>query len=129
MDAFYDLCAWTSAPNNAGDNDAGNDSTCVQMAVGSPVGITGIHETGFELQVYPNPVSGELLHLSFTEMDKPQQMELRLYGLAGDLLLQESFPAHAGRTLEIETAQLAKGIYLLEITGEKGRSTHKIIIQ
>ena len=129
MDAFYDLCAWTSAPNNAGDNDANNDTLCQKLEVGNPVGLPGSPEAGFELLVYPNPVEGGVLHIALTRVDQPQQMRMRLFSISGSLLMDREFRGHAGAAMEIDTGLLTKGLYLLEITGENGRRTHKITLQ
>ena len=129
MDAFYDLCAWTAAPNNAGDNDANNDTLCLKLEVGNPVGLPASPEAGFELLVYPNPVEGGVLHIALTRVDKPQQMRLRLFSISGRLLMDRGFQGHAGAALEIDAHQFPKGLYLLEITGENGRRTHKITLQ
>lgn len=127
-DLFYDLCGWTAAPNGAADNDAGNDSLCVKMEVGNPVGTVEEALIGFEMDIYPNPVMGGDLNLAFQRMQGGQRMYWRIFDLSGAMLQSGEFVAYEGLQKAISVSSLSSGLYFLEVRGEKGRLTRKFIL-
>jgi hypothetical protein len=83
---------------------------------------TGINETevGTGLQLYPNPVKGNSLTLSY-----PQTTEvasLKIYSISGTLLLQQDIDkGSTGTGINVNT--IPAGIYLLKF----GNKTVKLI--
>jgi PKD repeat protein len=91
--------------------------------------MTGIHEDQ-ELQnsmsVFPNPNDGHFL-LEVTLSDKADYT-LRITDVTGREVFSEKLNSSSPgqRTLDLST--YGKGVYMLEISGSKGRATKKIII-
>jgi len=86
-------------------------------------------ERSFEkLNVYPNPADNKLT-VSF-EIALPQDITIELHAMKGDLIfsdLTSNFSGLFEKTFDV--SNLAKGIYLLRITGDQGISTRKIVVE
>lgn len=80
------------------------------------------------LSIYPNPNSGE-----FTiemELSQPQQMELELLNVIGQVVYKEGLGKISGAyQKQLDLNGLAKGIYTLQLTSEEGTTTRKIILE
>ena len=90
----------------------------------------GIESQGLlaECHVWPNPAS-ELLHLSFV-VEKQQYINVQLFNATGSVVFSKDLKSFSGKYEEqIQVDKLAKGIYILKITGEKGIYNKKVVIQ
>jgi hypothetical protein len=114
-DSFYFTCFWTSLPNATTDEDFSNDSLCINMPVGSPVGRPEPQLEEGRIVVYPNPF-GNQLQLKVEDLPGKMDAEIRLFDLLGreQLFLQRSL--RNNMELNLETASLPSGMYLLQIT-------------
>jgi ligand-binding sensor domain-containing protein len=69
---------------------------------------------GFE--VYPNPCRNKT-NVTLGDMEKPDQIETRVFDLTGKLLISQSHTVLSrARVLEIQTSTLAPGTYILELS-------------
>ncbi|MEX0813681.1 MAG: T9SS type A sorting domain-containing protein [Chitinophagales bacterium] len=96
-----------------------NDETEIELT------IVSTEEVFFDsnIAVYPNPTN----NMIFVELPKTNDIQLlRLYDNLGRVLLQRN-DLSEGKT-SINTSDLPGGIYYLEVSGEKSRSTQKISI-
>lgn len=91
---------------------------------------TGIEETqGFSNFVYyPNP-STENINVRFKTVG-PQDINLRIMTLDGKTVIEDIRPQFNGEFFcQYETSKLAKGVYMLQVQGNKGLTTKKLVIQ
>ena len=80
------------------------------------------------LEVYPNPVSNDLkLRIS---LSRPEQLSIHVRDLLGQCVMDimELEGIQGDQLHSISTSKLANGIYLLEVTGEYGIMTKRIIV-
>ncbi|MBN3035374.1 MAG: C10 family peptidase [Bacteroidales bacterium] len=84
--------------------------------------------TGDGCSVYPNPAT-DRLYIE-TGSISSGQTDIRLFSLSGELLLSESRKVEDGRnTLELGLEGLTPGSYLLQVTGDAGTVTHRVVVQ
>jgi hypothetical protein len=90
---------------------------------------TGIRElVGLAtIQTHPNPTSG-LLNLQI-EMDQATTIELRLVDVTGRSLITQTYSNTATLAQVFDLSQFQNGVYLLQITTEKGTAAQKIVLQ
>ena len=80
------------------------------------------------LSVYPNPSTGEL-NISF-DVEKAGNLQIRLINLNGQMIIDEDMGSFNGNyTNSYDLSNQAKGVYLLSITSEKGKTDRKIVLQ
>jgi hypothetical protein len=131
---FYTFWGRTHIPYdpNAGGN-YGDYLDTVSMYVKSYLrdwicGYTGIAEDPAteSLDVWPNPASGQLnMTLGVVSGD----FELSLSDLCGKALICKSLSFEEGEVEVLNTGDLAAGIYLLQLKGDKGRYVKRIVIR
>lgn len=82
-----------------------------------------------DLAVYPNPVHN-ILKLDISQLDSFQDGRLMIVDMQGKVVVSEVLKSAQQNLVksEIETGNLANGLYNLIISTEKGRLTKKIII-
>lgn len=123
--SFYDLCAWTSAPNGAGDNDINNDTTCSQIEVGTPVGIQPEVQELASLTVYPNPGSG-VVTVSVPNLKGSHNLQLSIVDVQGRLLRSSHWSRVSGSfSTQLNLDSLPSGLYLLELHSDRGERVVK----
>src|SRR5690606_13100037 len=93
-----------------------------------PLCVVGTAEANSQevFQVYPNPASGLVnvaLKSAGTGMAK-----VSLLNVAGKMLMEREFDLAAG-SWQLQTGNVAAGIYLLQVATEKGVFTQKIILE
>ena len=96
----------------------------------SQVVLVRIGELAEQLSVYPNPVKGNTIGLSFNNMQKGNY-NIRLSNIAGQTLMTRMITRTAGSSMETLTPQstLSPGIYHLEVTApDKRTNTIKVIV-
>jgi hypothetical protein len=101
-------------------------STCSNIAHSSIVvnNCTGIEEASQAsyFNVYPNPAQ-DVLYIAF---DTNASHTVQIYNTAGSLVYSET----VSETLHaIRTAELSKGLYIINITGPEGTISKKILVQ
>ena len=72
------------------------------------------------IQIYPNPAT-EKLTIAYNEK---QNINLQIYNTIGECVMQKQL---ANNTNEIDISSLAKGIYVVRITGTNGTFQQKLI--
>lgn len=90
----------------------------------------GVNEQSvFEnLSVFPNPTNGEL-KLSFGA-EKVGNLQIRLTNLSGQVVINEQLGSFNGNyTNTFDLSDQSKGVYLLSIISEKGKTDRKIVLQ
>lgn len=121
-DTIGTLKAWISnAP------DGCTDTAKLVVHITQP---NSISETAnpYGLVVYPNPTSGNL-HIEFDAALKGQSV-LHIRDITGRELYSREIPAAAGRHTEnISLEGYAKGIYFLDLSGSKGYSVSKVMVE
>lgn len=89
--------------------------------------VTGIEDHAAQtVSVYPNPVTDKLF-VEFTD-DFQGQTNFRIFDMAGKVISAESVN-YQGGVHTISTANLSKGMYILHIQSEKGRTVSKFIVE
>lgn len=94
------------------------------------IGNVGVEEaeTFAELEVYPNPAS-DALNLSFN-LRKNQHVDIRLVNVTGEAIYTDQLSNASGNiSHRIDVSNLAKGIYILNLTSTEGSVNKKIIIK
>lgn len=114
-DSFYFTCFWTSIPNNTTDEDFSNDSLCLNMPVGSPVGRPEPELNQSQVLVYPNPFD-DRIHLQVEDFSGKANAEIRLFDLTGREQAFFQRTLQRNMQLSLETESLPAGMYLLQIT-------------
>lgn len=98
---------------------------------GSTVGINSIEATdGYTLgQNYPNPFNGKT-NISF-EVPNSTFVSLKVYNILGNQIIELAGKEYSTgkHTVEFDTKNLAKGIYLYTIKADKFSASKKMIIQ
>lgn len=93
------------------------------------VGTEELEENISMFEMYPNPAQGQST-LQFSLSEK-QQVSYQLLDVTGKVFKEESLGSLASgeHQREIFTHELAKGMYLLKLTTEKGSATRKLFIE
>ncbi|MEZ5172906.1 MAG: lysyl oxidase family protein [Bacteroidia bacterium] len=79
------------------------------------------------MSLMPNPAASEVnvaLH-----MQKPTDVSVSVFNAQGSLIRQDIIAQASEQTLQLNTADWANGIYLVNLVSEKGVITKKLIIQ
>jgi hypothetical protein len=84
--------------------------------------------TGMEIAVYPNPAS-ELVTISYTtEAEGNTVIELK--DLSGRVIITGAYATQEGsNTHQIDVSKLSKGVYMLEVNTEQGKSQTRVVVQ
>jgi hypothetical protein len=83
---------------------------------------------GRAIQVFPNPAQDRL----FLQLDQSPTLSMHvtlLNALGQKIKATQEWPAGGPAKLEISVAELATGMYFLQIETEKGTWTHKVQVQ
>ncbi|WNJ15939.1 reprolysin-like metallopeptidase [Pontibacter sp. G13] len=85
-------------------------------------------EAGWELDIYPNPVS-DVLHIKLNAL-QTGAWNLKVLDLQGRVLHQAIHSADGGLfQTEVHMKDWAKGIYLIQLTGLQGHISRKVILE
>ncbi|HHG85293.1 MAG TPA: T9SS type A sorting domain-containing protein, partial [Bacteroidetes bacterium] len=117
LDRFYDLCLWTGLPNNGTDQDINNDTLCIKLPIGSPVGAPEPVLVSASMRIFPNPFS-ENFSIEISGIHQQINAEIRLYDLFGKEIWVKNQFIQGNTRLEVAPGQLAAGIYLLELRSQ-----------
>ena len=80
----------------------------------------GVVEVGTSLNIYPNPAK-DVLHIEGYDMQN-----VSLFNLMGQEMISLS---HCVSEVAIETANLPKGIYFVQVKSAKGMTTQKVMVE
>jgi hypothetical protein len=81
------------------------------------------------LQIYPNPTEDKL-NIKFVLRDKVPDLSISILNILGEKVYSESLKNFEGKyNRSIDLTDYQKGIYLLQITSEKGSITKKIVVK
>lgn len=128
LDQFYHVCAWTTLPNTTVDQAPSNDTLCVAIPVGNPVGRPDPSQDMLDVTVYPNPAHDELRLLA-SDLGRPQLANLFLMDLEGRIVAAYSQRWLPGNSLRIDLRQLPAGMYFLDLRLADGRRlSTKVIV-
>lgn len=101
----------------------GNPSYSLTQQPGlASVGVPGVSETAFS--IYPNPASGNV-RLSIGGSERLER--IHLMSLTGQIL--RDIPATGSSSYEIETGNLARGLYFIQCRFAEGTLSRKIVLQ
>ncbi len=79
------------------------------------------------LSIFPNPATDKL-NLAFSS-DRIQQVTIEFITLKGETLFAETLPYFKGNySKSLNVSDFSKGIYLLRLTSDKGRTIKKIVL-
>ena len=86
-------------------------------------------EAGFDqLLIYPNPAEN-LLNVSFS-LEQNQSLNIRLISATGTVVYSENRADASGNYINtIDLSDFAKGVYFLNIKGDRGTITEKVVIK
>jgi hypothetical protein len=117
----YDLCFWTSRPDNLMDLDADNDYLCSEFLVNDDEVL--LNEV---ISIFPNPVEGNFI---FVETDENQfeasAKSIILFDSTGRKIMDEAF------SNMIDLSQINSGLYFLVFINKNNETVHseKIVVQ
>lgn len=120
-----------SSSNNYWGHGKVNAFAAVQKALESldVDQLTGTSSINAKCKVYPNPNNGHC-YLEY-KSDKEETITIEMLDIAGKKMLESSYPVHKGtNTIELDIAQLTKGIYFSKVsTPTQGSTTLKVLTQ
>ena len=127
--ALGNICAYLGLPD-AQPTIANNAAGCASVAeVEAACASTSIADAtaaaGLAVQLFPNPSLG-VVHLQGSWQPP---VDLRVYDPAGRTVHQERVTAATGAAHTLHLAHLLPGAYLLQVQGDKGIATARLIIE
>jgi hypothetical protein len=111
--------------NFAADQDAKNDTLCVQLNATS-TSIATRQGNGVEVAVFPNPNSGNFNVVIETQQPNDYTV-LTLLDISGKIAYQQNITGN--KQHEVNVKQLPKGVYILQIKTEQTITTQRVVIQ
>lgn len=89
---------------------------------------TGIknHYSESEIKLFPNPVTGEALHINTDEFQQNESVTISVYSTEGQLQISNQFNYSENMTLDV--GSLPAGIYLLQMYSDTKSTTHQFVI-
>jgi hypothetical protein len=119
----------TASVTVAGENQCGEGE--ISPALEVTVDVVGIDEPaseGINLSIYPNPTSGILnIRILRTEGDPST---ISIYNILGSKMMElDGSGLQSGQILSLDVSDLPKGLYILSVQGQQGRSDRKLIVK
>jgi hypothetical protein len=87
----------------------------------------GIELPAFDVSVYPNPASGDF-SVDFSFDEGAQDVRLTLVNLLGQPVWELSRDGVQRETIQVPTAQLAAGLYSLQVSADGAMVTRKVVL-
>ena len=112
-------------------SDGSNTAAGFQAAISCVQPLATREQTaGYDLSVFPNPVSAAPLRVQLSGVGTRTDATLTLRNSLGQLVATRSLALLPGRLnqLELETTGLATGVYLLQLTGTDLNATRRVVI-
>jgi len=101
---------------------SGKPKMYVNIATVAPTAIVDITPINSTLQletIYPNPISS-VIHLVFNTQQK-DKIKISILTVEGKLLMEQSKEISSGKqTIDVQSASLANGNYIIKITNQEG---------
>ena len=109
----------------------GQDPVCANgLTIVESNGVVAINKTNpddFGMEVFPNPAT-DLVNISITA-EASENATLTIIGLDGNRLRSESKFVNQGKDImQLNVADLAKGVYFIQLKGESNVSIKKLVI-
>ena len=116
---------YNSRPNNCGSFTYGEvEDYCVQVIPGN--GVRSIQNDLYDISIFPNPFTDEI-NLSM-HLVSDTDIQLSVFSITGQLSYSQTLlNCISGKNSFVIKPELAKGVYLLQIIGNKGQTSRKII--
>jgi hypothetical protein len=89
--------------------------------------ITGIedHDVNFHISTYPNPTKGKMsIHI---DGEINSSFNVKVFNIFGVPVMEATNREYEQEDSELDLSVLPKGIYLIEITDQKGKSMRRIV--
>ncbi len=115
--------------NQDGSSGTGDNSDIMQVTVPKAVASSQLELAAVEqFEVFPNPTKGDI-NLTI-ELASAGTYSLNLYDLTGRNILSQELDLGTGTTfLPVSTADLESGIYMLQLVGQNGQLTKRVLKQ
>ena len=115
------LIIFNSSPSVRGDGwNAHYTVDCIDVGT--------VEKTFNDLAIYPNPAH-DILNISFS-VNELQSVKLQLTSVSGKTVYSETVKVNTGKFEKgLNLASFAQGLYMIQITTDKGISTSKVVIQ
>lgn len=119
-----EACVSSVEGDNACDSPEGRGTIIESQVVTST--FTPVSEN-LEVAVYPNPAS----EIIFADLRSSQRtdVELRLISAAGQIVRSQNSRIRGEARLQVQTSDLARGIYFMEIQTSEGVYTEKVVLR
>jgi len=110
------------------DSPTNREATIARFDIQTIVGTNNVNvqEQELDLQIYPNPNQGSFQIQSNT-FKEGEQIQVRLYSLRGDVVAAQNLNFTKGLLLNYQ--QLAKGMYVLQLVGERNSVAARVQVQ
>ncbi len=115
-DVFNVSIQWDSIPENSFDNLGSHDCECNTLAVEEL-------EEGVDISFYPNPVTGETLHIDALE----KIQSVTVYNTMGQTVIHQNFDGVLQST--IAASELKTGVYFVKVSFENQNNFVKKILK
>jgi len=126
LDGGYILCGHSNNPANNHSWVVKTDS--LGIASGISTAVIDKEQSNNVIAVYPNPVNDALSIQLKSESLLGKVLTLKLYNSMMQLVLEKEVEI-AGGKIQLNTSSFSNGMYVLQLEGEKGSASHKLIIQ
>lgn len=97
-------------------------NTVTNTIVEKSVGIADVENSQFE--IFPNPTRGNVLIRS---MEGEEIQSIHVFDLSGKLV--RDVHAHGKTQMQMDLRELSTGVYLIEVSSERGTSVERIVIE
>jgi len=95
-----------------------------------PTDVTAYSMGDCFLNVYPNPITGDVIHLEIPEKMTGQPLKVELFDASGQIVFtQEIVSSEPKISLDIRSARLRKVIYLLRATTESDCKSKSVVVE
>lgn len=90
------------------------------------LGIVEKANNKINVNIFPNPLSGNLLNIDLNQLPEDEDIVFRVYGLMGNMVFSDNLKS--GVINSIELPALKKGIYFISIKSKNNVAVNKLII-
>ena len=95
-----------------------------EAAYTTTVGVADINNVDFELSIYPNPNTSDVLYINRPNTD--EKMTISIVDVTGKIVLQTSSQLN---NTPIDISNLERGIYILQLDSKEHQIGRKLVIQ
>ncbi|MCB0516979.1 MAG: T9SS type A sorting domain-containing protein [Chitinophagales bacterium] len=114
-DSTYNLCFWTSIPNNTIDADYSNNQTCITID-NINVGLENLNAEAETYCIFPNPAK-DLLYINIPS-ENAAQTTLEIFDLSGKN--QNLRYTYQNKQIHLDVSTLPEGVFIAKITDPQG---------